>query len=448
MEAIEFISAAAIAIAAVVLIALPLVAWRARLGFRNDYLALGIVSATALLFTIIAMRKRVRLSEVAERLAAPATDRERIATAVEFAGDSDVFKRLAVRQTEQWIESEGDRLSQTRLSRTPRYAVLALIAMILVWLLTPSLLRFPPGQVFAAAIPATRPSATSQPASQPASQPISSPVSAANGTNPSASSNTSVSGQQANQGGAGKAGGSKLAQSNGNGAASAGKSGSGAGSGQAKGNGKGSGTQAGSSGQNPGNANGNPGTSAAASVTPAGNQGKGASATSTGGSGADPNKGQVNGGQKGQPIEPGQSGTPKSAGANNPKGSGNPPAGTGTPGLSPSGGLKAAKGNSDETTPTGSIPQRPVHEIEASKARSSGTEKERESVGEIDPAIAHPAATAPGFDKDFVPVAPESAEMETLPPKRKQIVIEYFRLMRGDTSSSTTTQPTPGGNVP
>jgi hypothetical protein len=136
MEFWNAMSAAGIAATLVCGIALPFVAWRAAIGLRDGVLAVAIVICTGTLFAFLARRRSVRIQQVPQRLEVEVSDRDRVATATEFMGDEDPFKRLAVRQTEQWIDEEREKLSQIKKSRWPYVGVGAIVLLILIWALT------------------------------------------------------------------------------------------------------------------------------------------------------------------------------------------------------------------------------------------------------------------------------------------------------------------------
>lgn len=141
MELWNAISAAGIAVTAVCAAAAPMVAWRAGLGLRDGILMCGIVVLVAVIFLMLASRRGVRIGQVPQGLDVQVEDRERLASAAEFMAEDDPFKRLAVRQTEAWIEAEGQRLEKTGWRRWPIVGAAALLLLILIWLLTPGVGR-------------------------------------------------------------------------------------------------------------------------------------------------------------------------------------------------------------------------------------------------------------------------------------------------------------------
>jgi hypothetical protein len=104
-------------------------------------------------------------------------------------------------------------------------------------------------------------------------------------------------------------------------------------------------------------------------------------------------------------------------------------------------------GESNLRIRTGAAPAAPVVAVDAAKARQSNTLKEQESTGEIDDSATGPrAAAAP--DIHFDPIDIETSELEALPPRRRQVVIEYFRSMNRHSASASTTQPAQGVSHP
>jgi hypothetical protein len=138
LERINFLTAGGIAATLVCAVASPFVAWRAELQLRDSILAIAIIVAMGVAYAFFAMRRSVRLMQVPERLEVEIEERERIATAAEFMTEDDPFKRLAVRQTEQWIEYESERLAEVRRSGWPIAGIIAIVLLILLWILTPS----------------------------------------------------------------------------------------------------------------------------------------------------------------------------------------------------------------------------------------------------------------------------------------------------------------------
>ena len=137
MEFGNGISAAGIAATWVCLVGAPFVAWRAAIGLRDGPLAVAVVISAATLFLLLAMRRSVRMNQVPLRLEIDVGDKDRVSTAAEFMGDDDPFKRLAVQQTEMWIDQEEDRLSEIKISRWPYIGAGAILVLILIWILTP-----------------------------------------------------------------------------------------------------------------------------------------------------------------------------------------------------------------------------------------------------------------------------------------------------------------------
>lgn len=131
------LSAGGITATVVCILAMPLIVWRADLGLHDAWLLGGIVVSAGAIYAILATRLHVALKQVPDKLEIVADDRERVASAAEFYGDDDPFKRLAIRQTEAWIDSEHERLSHMRVRKWPIVGAAAILALILLWLLTP-----------------------------------------------------------------------------------------------------------------------------------------------------------------------------------------------------------------------------------------------------------------------------------------------------------------------
>ncbi|HEY1684205.1 MAG TPA: hypothetical protein VGG19_05555 [Tepidisphaeraceae bacterium] len=138
LERINFLSAGGIAATLVCVVASPFVAWRAELQLRDSLLVVAVIATMVAGYAVMAMRRAVRIMQVPERLEVAIEERERIATAAEFMTEDDPFKRLAVRQTEQWIEYESERLAEVRRSGWPIAGIVAIVLLILLWILTPS----------------------------------------------------------------------------------------------------------------------------------------------------------------------------------------------------------------------------------------------------------------------------------------------------------------------
>src|ERR1700722_5729252 len=112
-------SSVGIAATVIAIAAAPFVAWRSGLGLNDSILFILIILGIAVVFAALYTRRGVRIQQVPDRLDASADDRDRLASATEFMGDPDPFKRLAVRQTEEWIAEENDRLSRSKTSKWP-----------------------------------------------------------------------------------------------------------------------------------------------------------------------------------------------------------------------------------------------------------------------------------------------------------------------------------------
>jgi hypothetical protein len=500
MELWNALSAAGIAITAVAVLTCPLVARRASLGLRDSVLAIGITLAAVSVFAVLAMRRGVHLQQVPDRLDTGIDDRDRVATATEFMGDADPFKKLAVHQTERWIDQEQERLSHLKGRRWPYIGMASLLLLVLIWLLTPGLGRSSPrtDKSLASAVPppsaVTQPSATSNGSQTNTSQsPIStnqrSSANKANvGTRAQGNSGASSGSTNTRTSPAGQSSGTKPGPAANSASGSLGSSASGRGGTVSSTPGSLSSGSSGSVQSSPSKNNGNAG---AISASPGGGGGTGSLAQGTGiqpqnpvahqpgssgsaagsgpgaksrgnanaSSGVNASSVALNAGNVGSAPNPGgsaSSGDPSNSALKGEKTTPSQAVGTlqeddtpaqGMQTLVPGGSGHGQAGESNLRIRTGAVPSAPVVAVDAAKARPSNTLKERESTGEIDDS-ATGARAAASPDIHFDPIEIETSELEALPPRRRQVVIEYFRSMNRHSASASTTQPAEGVSHP
>ncbi|MCY2924425.1 MAG: hypothetical protein NT031_03150 [Planctomycetota bacterium] len=155
---------------------IPLMYLRGRLGITG-----GGIFATYLLVSlagagVLTGLKHLQLRQVVSGLDLSADSHDRVSSGLEFLADPDPFKRLALREAEQWLASHSSRIACIwKWPREAPFALAVLIAILLLWwLASPAMVGSPsPVEVPFLSTSQSKPASQSRPTSKPTSVPSS-----------------------------------------------------------------------------------------------------------------------------------------------------------------------------------------------------------------------------------------------------------------------------------
>lgn len=423
----------------VALAAIPVVAFRARLGLGDLSLFVAIVLCIVAVSGWLLWGKHVRLRQLPDYLRAEPDDHDRITSATEFMDDPDPFKRLAVRQTEHWLRAEAPTVPTARTwpphATRAAFAVAVLVA---VWLLTPS------AAVAAQPPAAPTPSPTSTPSDDASSTTEPPPTSSLSGQTTSndagsKSPGASESGENNNAGTAGNenrsgskdAGkGDEKADGEGNGGA-AGVGGTGAGTTQGEGG-------ANNAAGGPRDKTDGPGDPSAANPLNADGQ---TSPTDSAGPAKPANSSAKTDG-KTPPASP----TPASATPVQESKTGSPeaePVPTSVVQSEPgTAGRDMSTSSADDKQPANRKPAGSSVDVSAGTGKTESSGPEQERLGAMDPSSPSPIAPGQaGTNRAYGIGKLDVAELDDLPPDRRRVVVEYFRRSPPDAPAIAPTAP-------
>ncbi|MCY2928893.1 MAG: hypothetical protein NTV86_05255, partial [Planctomycetota bacterium] len=158
---------------------IPLMYFRGRLGITGGGIFATYLSVSLAGAGVLTGLKHLQLRQVVAGLDLSVDSHDRVSSGLEFLADPDPFKRLALRQAEQWLALHSSKIACIwKWPRETPFALVVLIAMLLLWWFSPSATSTPPHSLVAtppSAASKSRPASQSRPTSEPASAPSSRP---------------------------------------------------------------------------------------------------------------------------------------------------------------------------------------------------------------------------------------------------------------------------------
>ena len=450
-----------LAVALVALLTAPVVAMRSRVRLSTPVLAVAAIAAASLLAVVINSRRKLRTPDIIAQLDITPSDRERLSCAAEFLVDPDPFKQLAVRQAEDWLNTRTQPIScrpQWRREATAAAAAIALL--IAIWLLTPGwFVAGAPALPYHAVAPppsATNPSESSIAQAQQSAAPGKS-GGAGQGASQNASdhgptqarSSSSAGAADASPGGGGGTAPPSIGQGQAQANASNGNNSSGSGPAGQQGRSSTDAVNARSNGSAQGTVNGSnqSGQLAASGPDHASQGGSSSSAPRSGQQSAGPPQSQRQPTDGKQPVSEASAMASANA-APTPGALGNSGAAAGQPKQVPGAAMLGGSSPTNDHVESKSNEARlarPTRTVRAGDSPSSdpknfsGSAHEGHSSDDDaeDPSLGKHKSDAPADTSSLALSASETADLESLPSRRRSTVIRYFRALRGEDAPST-----------